>query len=92
MARRKAARVPLHPLAAAISGGAGSGWASHRVDGTVLYLQLDNPRSTWADRFEKLTRHGLNYTPEPVLVTGELEHFPFDILQPTHMDYLKLWC
>lgn len=79
-------------LAAAISGGA-SEWMGFPIclTGPVLYLQLDNPRSTWADRFEKLTRHGLKYTRNLFLADREsFEHFPFDILQPLHVEYLKL--
>lgn len=79
-------------LAAAISGGSRE-WMGFPIGltGPVLYLQLDNPRSTWADRFEKLTRHGLSYTRNLFLADREsFEHFPFDILQPAHMDYLKL--
>lgn len=79
-------------LAAAISGGARE-WMGFPIGltGPVLYLQLDNPRSTWADRFEKLTRHGLSYTRNLFLADREsFEHFPFDILQPLHMDYLKV--
>lgn len=79
-------------LAAAISGGA-KDWMGFPIGltGPVLYLQLDNPRSTWADRFEKLTRHGLSYTRDLYLADREsFEHFPFDILQPLHLSYLKL--
>lgn len=79
-------------LAAALSGGAAS-WMGFPVrrTGAVLYLQLDNPRSTWAQRFEILKKGGLSYTPNLFLADrGSIEHFPFDILQPAHMAYLKL--
>lgn len=81
-------------LAAALSGGANS-WMGFPIGqvGPVLYLQLDNPRSTWADRFEILRGNGLTYTPNLFLADREsIEHFPFDILQPGHMQYLKLLC
>lgn len=79
-------------LAAAISGGSKE-WMGFPIGltGPVLYLQLDNPRSTWADRFEKLTTWGLKYTRNLFLADREsIENFPFDILQPVHKDYLKL--
>lgn len=79
-------------LAAAISGGAKE-WMGFPIGltGPVLYLQLDNPRATWADRFEKLTAWGLSYTRNLFLADREsVEHFPFDILQPLHRDYLKV--
>lgn len=81
-------------LAAALSGGA-SDWMGFGIGltGPVLYLQLDNPRSTWADRFEILSKNGLNYTRDLFLADREsVEHFPFDILQPLHIDYLRLLC
>lgn len=79
-------------LAAAISGGARE-WMGFPIGltGPVLYLQLDNPRSTWAMRFEALTKAGLSYTRNLFLADREsVEMFPFDILQPMHRDYLKV--
>jgi hypothetical protein len=81
-------------LAAALSGGA-SQWMGFAVGrtGPVLYLQLDTPRSTWAKRFEILRGNGLEYTSNLFLADREtVEHFPFDILLPEHMNYLKLLC
>lgn len=59
--------------------------------GRVLYLQLDTPRSTWAERFERMiTVGGLKYNSNLRLADrSSIEHYPFDILQPQHMAYLK---
>lgn len=81
-------------LAAALSGGSRE-WLGFPIGltGPVLYLQLDNPRTTWADRFEILRGNGLEYTGNLFLADREsVEEFPFDILQPGHMAYLKLMC
>lgn len=77
-------------LAAALSGGAPH-WMGFPVaqTGPVLYFQLDNPRSTWAHRFEALTHAGLKYTDHLRLADREcVDYYPFDILQPAHMKYL----
>lgn len=78
-------------LAAALAGGYPD-WLGFPVQrtGPVLYLQLDNPRSTWALRFERLMKEGLKITPNLLLGDREsIEHFPFDILQPEHKNWLK---
>jgi len=77
-------------MAAALAGAADN-WMGFPVvqTGNALYLQLDNPRSTWAYRFEKLTRGGFPYNERLLLADREcLEHYPFDILQLEHMKYL----
>jgi hypothetical protein len=77
-------------MAAAMSGAATS-WMGFPVvkTGPTLYLQLDNPRSTWAHRFEALKKGGLKYTPNLLLADREcLDIYPFDVLQPSHVQYL----
>lgn len=63
--------------------------------GKVLYLQLDTPRSVWAQRFEDMIVKGnLKYDSSTLLLGDRetFEHFPFDILQPAHMKELNLYC
>lgn len=59
--------------------------------GKVLFLQLDTPRSTWAERFsDMITKGGLKYDEKLLLADRDsIEHFPFDILQPQHLVYLR---
>lgn len=66
------------------------GFPVHQT-GKVLYLQLDTPRSVWADRFEDvLHKHNLKYDSSKFLLADResIEKYPFDILQPAHADYL----
>lgn len=59
--------------------------------GTVLYLQLDTPRSVWAYRFEDLLRHSKVVYKSDMLKLADresIDKYPFDILQPEHMKYL----
>lgn len=59
--------------------------------GTVLYLQLDTPRSVWAYRFEQmLEKGGLVYNNDTMFLADResIEPCPFDILQPAHAEYL----
>lgn len=78
-------------VATALSGMA-KDWLGFPVmlSGRVLYLQLDTPRSTWAHRFsEMIKKGGLAYNDNLLLADREtIEHYPFDILQPAHMQYL----
>lgn len=63
--------------------------------GKVLYLQLDTPRSVWAQRFQDMISKGnLKYDSNTLLLGDRetFEHFPFDILQPAHMKELNLYC
>lgn len=57
--------------------------------GQVLYLQLDTPRSIWADRFEKQIK-SLTYDPKKLLLADResIQEYPFDVLLPRHMTYL----
>lgn len=77
-------------LCHAISGGApdflGFPVVKH---GKVLYLQLDTPRSLWSLRFSEMIKGGLKVTQDFMLADREtVEHYPFDILQPSHVSYL----
>ena len=79
-------------LAHALSGGAPD-WMGFQVrtTGKVFYLQLDTPPSTWAERFKKLAAHGITLNDNIILAdsaTFGQYHFPFDILQPSHMEFL----
>lgn len=63
-----------------------------RTIGKVLYLQLDTPRVLWAKRFELMIKQGgLAYDSQTLLLADRetIEFFPFDILQPQHMTYLR---
>lgn len=60
--------------------------------GKVLYLQLDTPRSVWALRFEEMLIKGkLQYDSNRLLLADResIAFYPFDILQPAHMKYLR---
>lgn len=68
----------------------GSEWLGFGIPSPrkVIYIQLDTPRSLWADRVEKLANAG-----HPVLDFGyvdreTLKTFPFDILNPEHFKLL----
>ena len=59
--------------------------------GKVLYLQLDTPRTVWALRFEDMIKKGgLKYDTNTLLLADRecIEYYPFDIIQPKHMQYL----
>lgn len=79
-------------LAAAISGGSEE-WMGFPIlrHGKVLYLQLDNPRSTWAERFQILKDNGLKYDPNGLCLADRdsIDPIPFDILKSDHFNYLK---
>lgn len=61
-----------------------------KTSGPVCYLQLDTPRSAWAERFaEMVDTGGLKYNDNLRLADREtIPHYPFDILQPLHVAYL----
>ncbi len=80
-------------LALALSGQS-SDWLGFPIGqvGKVLYLQLDTPRSVWAVRFyEMLQRGKLQYESSKLLLADResIAYYPFDILQPLHMKYLR---
>ena len=57
--------------------------------GSVCYVQLDTPRSLWADRIETLVSKGLNLTRTKHADRDTLNCWPFDALNPEHIDILK---
>lgn len=57
--------------------------------GSVCYVQLDTPRSLWADRIENLVSNGLNLTRTKHADRDTLNCWPFDALNPEHIDILK---
>lgn len=64
----------------------GAEWLGFKIaqPSPVVYVQLDTPRSLWADRMSKLSDAGV-----PVDLVHQsdrelLETFPFDILEPRH--------
>lgn len=65
-------------------------WLGFKAEnqGPCVYLQLDNPDATWGKRFKQLMKVGVPMHGLKMLTRGTLEKFPFDILQPTHVDYL----
>lgn len=78
-------------LQLALSLQAGSEWLGFHIPRPVrpIYIQLDTPRSLWADRLETLTRHGTMGIDS--LLFGDLGTFdtwPFDILNPLHAELL----
>lgn len=55
-----------------------------------VYIQLDTPRSLWADRLEKLAGHGVEGIDDLLLADlGTLDTWPFDILSVDHQDRLR---
>lgn len=78
-------------LAAALA--SGQDWLSFGIQEQVpvLYVQLDTPRSLWAERLEALIASGLTLTGLPLLLADRetLGTFPFDILDPSHAALLR---
>ena len=90
--------LPTHNSAAAIQlaaslSGEYRDWMGFQVcyPGRVLYLQLDTPRTTWADRFVKLKAHGLRLNDDFIKLADKdsVGPCPFDILQPMHAKHLQ---
>lgn len=61
--------------------------------GTVLYIQLDTPRSLWQMRFQDLVAQNFGLTPEGAgrLFLADTEHtpYPFYIMTPTVQQWLR---
>lgn len=58
----------------------------------TVYIQLDTPRSLWAERLEKLLLAGFAGIDDLLLADREtLNTWPFDILRPDHQDLLKTY-
>lgn len=60
-----------------------------RQNGPVAYIQLDTPRSLWADRIEKLREAGEDVTSIHIADRETLGTWPFNILEPTHFQILS---
>lgn len=78
-------------LASALS--TGGAWLGFDVPppsgGPVVYIQLDTPRSLWADRVGQLTRSGLDLSKVYLADRETLDTFPFDILDVSHSSTLR---
>ena len=53
-----------------------------------VYIQLDTPRSLWADRLDVLRKDGFPIDQLHLADRETLDCFPFDILNPTHATLL----
>lgn len=76
-------------LAAAIVGG--HEWLGFpiRKRGSVAYIQLDTPRSLWADRLDQLAKGGVDVSAIHFGDRESLGTWPFDILKPEHFTVLS---
>lgn len=61
-----------------------------RTKGPVVYIQLDTPRSLWAERLIQLREAGWQSDSLFFADRETLAYFPFDILDPAHSTYLSL--
>lgn len=55
----------------------------------VVYVQLDTPRSLWAERIDKLRHDGLPTDLVYFADRDTLQTFPFDVLNPEHFKLLS---
>lgn len=71
----------------------GKDWMGFPVQkARTVYIQLDTPRSLWADRLEKLLAAGFDGIQDLLLADREtLNTWPFDILRNDHQDLLKTY-
>lgn len=76
-------------LALAIQGG--KDWLGFpiRVNGNVAYIQLDTPRTVWAERLDKLRATGLQVESIHLADRESLRTWPFDIFNPEHFHTLQ---
>jgi RecA-family ATPase len=79
-------------LAMALQGVEGDHWLGFPVrhTGPVVYVQLDTPRSLWAERLIKLRDHGAKIDQLNLSDRETIGAYPFDILDPTHATILSL--
>src|SRR3990167_5077041 len=70
----------------ALSLQSGDPWLGFRVvsPGPVVYVQLDTPRSLWAERIETIRATGLDTNALLLADRETLGTFPFNILYPEH--------
>jgi hypothetical protein len=79
-------------LQLALSLQGGTDWLGFHVPRPArpVYIQLDTPRSLWAERLDALRPsfgEGIDRLPQADL--GTLETWPFDILDPSHSELLR---
>jgi RecA-family ATPase len=70
----------------------GTEWLGFHVPrkARTVYVQLDTPRSLWAERLESLARGGVQGIDQlPQADLGTLGTWPFDILEDDHLELLK---
>lgn len=80
-------------LAAAVANPDVDEWLSLPVvsHGQVCYLQVDTPRSVWADRLDSCTAAGLDLS-RVWFADTEQAPYPFNILNPEHANWLETQC
>jgi hypothetical protein len=73
-------------LQLAVALATGKDWLTFQVPspGRVVYIQLDTPRSLWADRVASLKSSGLETDAVYFADRETLNTWPFDILDPKH--------
>ena len=70
---------------------AGKEWLGFpvRTNGRVVYVQLDTPRSLWAERLDILGKDGYPVDSLSLADRETLDCYPFNILDPLHADTLQ---
>ena len=78
-------------LALTLTGAGPSSWFGFPVqqNGRVVYVQLDTPRSLWAERLEALKASGHPIDALDLADRETLGTWPFDILNPDHEQLLR---
>lgn len=80
-------------LALALTGESDPDWLGFPTGqtGPVAYVQLDTPRSLWAERLEELKRAGHPIESDLLFLADRetLQTWPFDILNPDHAQLLN---
>ncbi len=57
--------------------------------GEVVYIQLDTPRAVWQARLRDLKKDGHPVESVHFADRETMRHYPFDVLQPLHVAYLR---
>ena len=78
-------------LALTLTGALADNWLGFQLaqSGKVVYVQLDTPRSLWAERLETLKRAGLPIETLHLADRETLQAWPFDILRDDHAAMLQ---
>lgn len=77
-------------LACAVSDPKQTEWLGYKVvkHGPVVYIQIDTPRSFWADRLDSITQHG--YDIDNIhFVDSLLAPYPFNVMEQKVIDQIK---